>query len=62
MSRATGYTTAAVAMLLAGKKFSEAGVHAPERLGHAPHLVQELVADLAERGVRVTEDAAAPVG
>lgn len=58
MSRSTGYTTAAVAMLLAGKKFTEPGVHPPERLGHSAPLVQELIADLFERGVKVTELAA----
>jgi lysine 6-dehydrogenase len=58
MSRTTGYTTAAVAMLLALKKFSEPGVHPPERLGHTPHLVRDLIADLQERGVKVLEEAA----
>ena len=58
MSRTTGYTTAAVAMLLAGKKFTEAGVHPPEKLGQSPHLVQELIEDLRERGVKVQEAAA----
>jgi saccharopine dehydrogenase-like NADP-dependent oxidoreductase len=60
MSRTTGYTTAAIAMLLARKQFSEPGVHAPEKLGHSPQLVQTILADLAERGVKVTEDAATP--
>jgi len=60
MSRTTGYTTSAIAMLLARKQFNEPGVHAPEKLGHSPHLVQAILADLAERGVKVTEDAATP--
>jgi lysine 6-dehydrogenase len=53
MSRTTGYTTAAVAMLLARKEFSEPGVHAPERLGQDPAIAKAILADLAERGVHV---------
>jgi lysine 6-dehydrogenase len=59
MSRTTGFTTAAVAMLLARKQFTEAGVHAPERLGKDPRLVKIVIDDLAERGVKVTELVAA---
>ncbi len=55
MSRTTGYTTAAVAMLLAQKKFTEPGVHAPEKLGEDQNLVDAVVNDLAERGVKVEE-------
>ncbi len=54
MSRTTGYTTAAVAMTLARRTFAEPGVHAPERLGrHAP-AARALVAELAERGIRLS--------
>ncbi|HEY9790130.1 MAG TPA: saccharopine dehydrogenase C-terminal domain-containing protein [Candidatus Obscuribacterales bacterium] len=53
MSRTTGYTTAAVAMVLARKEFAEPGVHAPERLGKDPKIAKAIVADLAERGVKV---------
>jgi lysine 6-dehydrogenase len=59
MSRTTGYTTAATAMLLAAGKFTEVGVHPPEQLGKTPHLVRELLADLQERGVKVQEVATA---
>ncbi|MBL0189181.1 MAG: hypothetical protein IPP97_25995 [Candidatus Obscuribacter sp.] len=51
MSRTTGYTTAAVTMLLAKKMFTAPGVHAPEVLGNEPELVKALLADLSERGV-----------
>jgi lysine 6-dehydrogenase len=53
MSRTTGYTTAAVAMLLARKQFTEPGVHAPERLGRDPKLTKTVVDDLNQRGVSV---------
>jgi lysine 6-dehydrogenase len=54
MSRTTGYTTAAVAMVLATKKFTTPGVHAPEKLGEVKNLAQVVIDDLKERGV-VTE-------
>ncbi len=54
MSRTTGYTTAAVAMVLATKKFTTPGVHAPEKLGEVGDLAQVVIDDLKERGV-VTE-------
>ncbi|MDZ4837265.1 MAG: saccharopine dehydrogenase C-terminal domain-containing protein [Candidatus Melainabacteria bacterium] len=54
MSRTTGYTTAAVAMVLATKKFTTPGVHAPEKLGEVGNLAQVVIDDLKERGV-VTE-------
>ncbi len=59
MSRTTGFTTAATAMVLARKQFVEAGVHAPERLGHDPKLTQIILDDLKERGVVVQELVAA---
>lgn len=55
MSRTTGYSTAAVAMVLARKQFTEPGVHAPERLGQDLALTKTIIADLAERGVMVTD-------
>lgn len=55
MSRTTGYTTAATAMVLARKDFVQAGVHAPERLGHDAKLTQIILDDLRERGVVVQE-------
>jgi lysine 6-dehydrogenase len=54
MSRTTGFTTAAVAMVLARKQFTEPGVHAPERLGREPNLTEAIINDLAERGVKTT--------
>lgn len=59
MSRTTGYTTAAVAMVLARKEFSEAGVFPPEKLGQYPALVRTILADLSERGVKALETTAA---
>ncbi len=55
MSRTTGFTTAAFAMVLARKQFTQAGVHPPERLGRDRQLVATIVQDLCERGVRVSE-------
>lgn len=55
MSRTTGYTTAAMAMVLARKQFTEPGVHAPEYLGRDPKLTKIIVDDLNERGVSVQE-------
>ncbi len=55
MSRTTGFTTAAVAMILARKQFTEAGVHAPERLGQDMKLAEAVVADLSGFGIKVTE-------
>jgi saccharopine dehydrogenase-like NADP-dependent oxidoreductase len=55
MSRTTGYTTAAVAMVLARGEFNEAGVFPPEKLGHYPKIVEGILADLAEHGVVARE-------
>ena len=55
MSRTTGFTTAAVAMLLARKQFAEPGVHPPERLGSDPDLTREIIQDLNERGIKVCD-------
>ncbi len=54
MSRTTGYTTAAVAMLLARKQFTDPGVHAPERLGASPQLTRTIIDDLAARGISIS--------
>lgn len=53
MSRTTGYTTAAVAMVLARKQFTEAGVFAPEYLGRDAKLTQTIIEDLNARGVNI---------
>lgn len=55
MSRTTGFTTAATAMLLARKQFTTPGVHPPERLGHNLALTETILADLKEHGVVVQE-------
>ncbi|MBS1994062.1 MAG: NAD(P)-binding domain-containing protein [Cyanobacteria bacterium SZAS LIN-2] len=59
MSRTTGYTTAAVAMVLARGEFTEAGVFPPEKLGQNPKLVATILADLADHGVLTSEAALA---
>ena len=51
MSRTTGFTTAAAAMVLARKQFTTPGVHAPEALGKHPEITKIIVEDLSERGV-----------
>lgn len=55
MSRTTGFTTAAVAMVLARGQFKEPGVHPPEVLGQDAAMVELILADLAERGVKTKE-------
>ncbi len=53
MSRTTGFTTAATAMVLARKQFTEPGVHPPERLGRDEGLTRAIVEDLKDRGVHI---------
>lgn len=60
MSRTTAFTTAATAMILAKKQFSEPGIHPPERLGHNEEVTKAMLADLREHGVIVTDLAAVP--
>jgi saccharopine dehydrogenase-like NADP-dependent oxidoreductase len=55
MSRTTGYTTAAVAMVLARKQFTEPGVHAPEKLGASKELTTIIVNDLKAHGLSISE-------
>jgi len=55
MSRTTGYTTAAIAMVLAKRLFNQPGVHAPEVLGKNASLTEHILDDLSKRGVVVTE-------
>lgn len=55
MSRTTGFTTAAMAMALATKQFTEPGVHPPEHLGRDPKVTAFVIEDLAARGVSVQE-------
>lgn len=53
MSRTTGYTTAAIAMLLARRQFTEPGVHAPEKLGEHEHLTRAILDDVNAHGLNV---------
>ena len=55
MSRTTGYTTAATAMVLARKQFTKPGVHAPEMLGNEKDIVAIIVDDLLQHGIRIFE-------
>ncbi|MBY0357913.1 MAG: hypothetical protein K2W82_07915 [Candidatus Obscuribacterales bacterium] len=55
MSRTTGFTTAATAMMLAKKQFTTPGVHLPEAIGKDPKLAKIIIDDLAERGVAVKD-------
>lgn len=55
MSRTTGFTTAATAMILARGQFTQPGVHAPEVLGKDKAIVSAILEDLAERGVKSNE-------
>ena len=59
MARTTGYTTAAVAMVLARKEFTEPGVFPPEKLGKDADLTEIILKDLADHGVVVVEELAA---
>ena len=61
MSRTTGYTTAAMAMVLARKQFTTPGVFAPEKVGEVEGIAQIIIDDLKEHGVR-TETMAAREG
>jgi saccharopine dehydrogenase-like NADP-dependent oxidoreductase len=53
MSRTTAFPATIVARILAAGGFREPGVHAPERLGREQGLLESVLANLAERGVRV---------
>lgn len=57
MSRTTGYTTAAVAMVLARGQFKEPGVHPPERLGALESVTKTIIEDLVARGVKIEQTA-----
>lgn len=61
MSRVTAFPATIVAGMVADGTFTEAGVHAPERLGSDEALTRRLLAELGERGVtyRFTDHAAA---
>lgn len=56
MSRTTGYSAAAATVLLATGAFTVPGVHPPEKLGEDAGATRAILADLAERGLRVSEE------
>lgn len=53
MSRATGFSAAIAARLVAGGRFERAGVCAPEAVGERPGLLDHVLGELESRGVRV---------
>ncbi|RLD18082.1 MAG: saccharopine dehydrogenase [Caldiserica bacterium] len=55
MARTTGFPCAIVARLIAGNKFSEAGVFAPEMLASNDVIFRYIIDQLAERGVHFRE-------
>lgn len=54
MSRTTGLPATIVARLLLAGRFTTPGVHAPEVLGAVPGLLDEVLAELAKRGIHFT--------
>lgn len=58
MARTTAFPCTIVAGFLARGHFHEPGVHAPEHLASVPGLVDTLLAELAERGVKYTHSSA----
>jgi saccharopine dehydrogenase-like NADP-dependent oxidoreductase len=53
MSRTTAFPAAVMARWLAAGKVPWPGVHPPERLGREPGLLDEMLGELARRGVQV---------
>jgi saccharopine dehydrogenase-like NADP-dependent oxidoreductase len=53
MARATGYTCTAAAELILSRTFRTPGVHPGERLGAVPGVLDQVLAHLEERGVRL---------
>ena len=53
MARATGYTCTAAAELILSRTFRTPGVHPGERLGAVPGVLDQVLAHLSERGVRL---------
>ncbi len=51
MSRTTGFPATAVARLIAAGTLKRPGVHAPERLGQMPGVLDAVLADMRMRGV-----------
>lgn len=53
MARATGYTCTAAAELILSRTFETPGVHPGERIGAVPGVLDQVLAHLNERGVRL---------
>lgn len=53
MSRTTAFSAASVARLVAGGAFARAGVCAPEEIGGRPGLLDRVLNDLRDRGIRI---------
>ena len=52
MSRTTAFPATIVARLLAEGRFRRPGVHAPETIGAEENLLETVLGELEERGVR----------
>ncbi len=59
MARTTGYTATAAARLVLDGAFSRKGICPPEYVGMEPGCFERILADLAERGVKVEHRAEA---
>jgi saccharopine dehydrogenase-like NADP-dependent oxidoreductase len=55
MARTTGYTCAIAARQVARGLYSKKGISPPEYLGRISECYEDLVAEHAKRGIRVTE-------
>jgi len=60
MARATGYTCTAAAELILSRTFDAPGVHPGERLGAVPGVLNQVLAHLDERGVRLRTTVSPP--
>ncbi len=54
MARTTGYTNTIVARMLAAGRFREPGVFAPEQLAARDGVLEHVLGELRQRGVRIT--------
>jgi saccharopine dehydrogenase-like NADP-dependent oxidoreductase len=57
MARTTGYTCTAAARLVLEGRFTRVGICPPEYMGADEDCFEHVLADLAERGVRVERSA-----
>jgi saccharopine dehydrogenase-like NADP-dependent oxidoreductase len=53
MARTTGYTCTAAAELILSRTFRTPGVHPGEHLGAVPGVLDQMLAHLEQRGVRL---------